>query len=74
MLPTEVVAISHEGVCAFAAEFAAGRGVRKDMQGMIRVVNGGFGIGSKSSGSRLGVHSVQEVEKAGHGRRSKLSI
>lgn len=48
LLPSEVVAIAHEGMCAFAAELAGGRGVRRDMKGMVRIVNGGFGIGQKS--------------------------
>lgn len=47
LLPSEMVAVAHEGMCAFAAELAGGRGVRKDLKGMVRVVNGGFGIRQK---------------------------
>lgn len=47
LLPSETVAVAHEGMCAYAAELAGGRGVRKDMKGMVRVVNGGFGIRQK---------------------------
>ena len=48
LLPTDCVAVAHEGMCAFAAELAGGRNVRKDLKGMVRVVNGGFGIRQKS--------------------------
>ena len=48
LLPHEVVAIAHEGMCAFASELAGGKNVRKDMRGMVRLVNGGFGLRSKS--------------------------
>lgn len=47
LLPYDIVAVAHEGMCAFAAELAGGRGVRKDMKGMVRVVNGGFGLRQK---------------------------
>lgn len=47
LLPSETVAVAHEGMCAYAAELAGGRNVRKDMKGMVRVVNGGFGIRQK---------------------------
>ena len=48
LLPAETVAIAHEGICAFAAELVAGRGVRKDMKGMVKLVHGGFGIKQKT--------------------------
>lgn len=48
LLPTETVALAHEGICAFASELVGGRNVRKDMKGMVRVVNGGFSIGQKT--------------------------
>jgi len=48
LLPAECVAIAHEGICAFAAEFASGRNVKKDMRGMVRIINGGFGIKQKT--------------------------
>lgn len=48
LLPSESVALAHEGICAFASELVGGRGVRRDMKGMVRVVNGGFSIGQKT--------------------------
>jgi len=48
LLPTECVTIAHEGICAFAAELAGERGVKEYMKGMVRVVNGGFGIKQKT--------------------------
>lgn len=48
LLPNECVAIAHEGVCAYAAELSSGKNVRKDMRGMIKVVNGAFGIRQKT--------------------------
>lgn len=48
LVPVETVALAHEGICAFASELVGGRGVRKDLKGMVRVVNGGFSIGQKT--------------------------
>lgn len=47
LLPHETVALIHEGMVAFAAELAGGKGVRRDMKGMVRIVNGGFGLRGK---------------------------
>ncbi|KAK5103922.1 hypothetical protein LTS08_003345 [Lithohypha guttulata] len=48
LLPTECVAIAHEGICAYAAELCNGKGSRKDYHGMVMVVNGGLAIRQKS--------------------------
>ncbi|KAK6365834.1 hypothetical protein LTR64_008670 [Lithohypha guttulata] len=48
LLPTESVAIAHEGICAYAAELCNGKGSRKDYHGMVMVVNGGLAIRQKS--------------------------
>lgn len=57
LLPHESVAIAHEGMCAFASELAGGKNVRRDMKGMIRLVQGGFGLRGKTY--RLAVWSAQ---------------
>lgn len=57
-LPHGLVALSHDGICAFAAELAAGRAeVKRGMRGMVRVVPGGFGVGLKTY--RVGVWGVE---------------
>lgn len=48
LLPDECVAIAHEGVCAYAAELCSGKNAKRDMRGMIKVVNGAFGIRQKT--------------------------
>lgn len=48
LLPIECVAIAHGEMCAFAAELAGGRGIKKDMKGIVRVINGGSGIKQKT--------------------------
>ena len=48
LLPEELLAIAHEGICAFASELVSGKNVKRDMKGMISIVNGGFGISRKT--------------------------
>lgn len=57
-LPNGVIALSHDGICAFAAELATGRaGTKGNMRGLVRVVPGGFGVGLKTY--RVGVWGLE---------------